>query len=218
VLFHERHLVLGPIIALENEKRAMGIKKDNGLVTKKEKICKLGVRLGQSSVASREPQWELPEKSIGQKSLKRQNSDGMNLPSITDQDFTTDPQPNGPDNLATTDGMMPPTKLGANIPGLIRIDPPKLILEKGSSSKGDHEKKFTKFIMPNTARLEDAGPDSELGQKVLELEERLNQETALREALEKTVQILQAKVRTLGQKESGAKAEFGAGSQVEGRL
>jgi hypothetical protein len=52
--------------------------------------------------------------------------------------------------------------------------------------------------MPITARLEDAGTDTELGQKVLELEKRLNQETALREALEKTVQILQANVKTIG--------------------
>jgi hypothetical protein len=207
--------VLGPIIALENEKRAMGIKKDSGPVTKKEKICQLGVRLGQTGVASKEPQWELPEKKIGQKSLKRQNSDGMNPPSITDQDFTTDPQPTGPGNLGTTDGMMPPTKLGVNISGLAKIDAPKLTLEKMTSFRGNSEGKVTNLRMPIAARLEDAGPDSELGQKVLELEERLNQETALREALEKTVQILQAEVRTLGQKKSGAKSEFGFGSQME---
>jgi hypothetical protein len=208
-------LVLGPIIALENEKRAMGIKKDTGLVTKKEKICQLGVRLGQTGVASREPQWELPEKKIGQYSLKRQNSDGMNLPSITDQDFTTDPQLKGPDNLGTTDRMMPPTKLGANMSGLAKIDAPKLTLEKMSSLRRNSERKFIKHTIPIAARLEDAGPDSDLEQRVLELEERLNQETALREALEKTVQILHAQVRTLGQKKSGEKAEFGVGSQAQ---
>jgi hypothetical protein len=217
VLFHERHLVLGPIIALENEKRAMGIKKDSGPVTIKEKISKLGLRLGQTGVASRKPQWELPEKKIGQRILKRRNSDAINPHSITNEDFpiSTDPQTIGPDNLGTPYGMISHTKLGENMSGLARIDPPKLILEKGSSSRGDHEKNIKKFIMPNAARLEDAGPDSGLGKKVLELEERLDRETALREALEKTVQILQAKVRTLGQRESAGKGDYDLGSQME---
>jgi hypothetical protein len=69
----------------------------------------------------------------------------MNLPSINDEDFTTYPQPKGPDNLETIDGMMPHTKLGANISGLAKIDGPKLTLEKMSSLKGNLEGKVNKL-------------------------------------------------------------------------
>ena len=221
VLFHERHLVLGPIIMLENEKRAMGMKKYSGPVTKKDKSSQLEVKLSKTGVANREPQWELPEKKIGHKNLGRFNPDAMDQRSICDTGgimITADPLTTSYENLGALDGMISSTRQGANISGFAMEDAKKMTLQKIDPLRGNHERKFTKLKLSAVTGLEDAGPDSGLGKKVLELEERLNQETALREALEKTVQILQAKVCTLGQQESGKKSEFGLSSQVEDRF
>ena len=220
VLFHERHLVLGPIIALENEKRAMGMKKYSGPVTKKHKVSQLEVKPSKTGVANRESQWELPEKKIGHKNLERFNSDAMDRRSTFDGGImiTTDPQATSYDNFEALDTMIPSRRQGANISGFAMVDAKKMNLQKIDPLRGNHERKFTKLKLSAVTGLEDAGPDSGLGKKVLELEERLNQETALREALEKTVKILQAKVSTLGQQESGEKSEFGFGSQVKDRF
>jgi hypothetical protein len=79
--------VLGPIIALENEKRAMGIKKDRGPVTMKETISQVDVRRAQTDIPSTNPQWELSGNKRGPEMFKTLNLGGRDPPLISEPDL-----------------------------------------------------------------------------------------------------------------------------------
>ena len=208
--------MLGPIIALENEKRAMGIKKDSGPVTMKETISQVDVIPSQTDTPSQNPAWELPGNKRGLEIFKKLNSGGMNPPLMSEPDvvMSTDRETIKPGHGVTSPSTILHKKSSEDIKGSGRIDANELDLQKISPLRGNYERKSSKVRMSTATNLEDESPDNGLGKKVLELEDRLNQETALREQLEKRVLILEAHVRGAGQKESGEEGGFMVGSQV----